>query len=133
MTSQKAWVDHNRRPVVLVERPAPLEPFLALLDTGCSLALLMDPATAQELGVVESVKVRRNQPPERMEMADGSSADLKLGNLVVMWNGAARSIAVGITIKGQLFPDDGSWAGAEQGDSKNHTIAGLTRAANQIL
>jgi hypothetical protein len=73
----------------------------------------MDPATAQELGVVETVKVRRNQPPERMRIADGSTADLKQGHLSLLWNGAQKRIAVGITTKGQLFPDDGSWAGTE--------------------
>ena len=98
---------------MLVERPASLGPFLALLDTGCSLALLMDSATAHELGVVEAVKVRRNQLPERVRMADGTSADLKPGRLSLIWNGVTRSVAVEITMQGQIFPEDGSWPGTE--------------------
>lgn len=97
---------------MLVERPDSLEPFLALLDTGCSLALLMDSATADELGVVETVKVRRNMP-ERMRMADGTSADLKQGRLSLIWTGVTRSVAVGITTQGQIFLEDGSWPGTE--------------------
>lgn len=97
---------------MLVARPEPLEPFLALLDTGCSLALLLDSATAKELGVIEAVKVRRDVPVQ-MLMANGTSAGLKLGRLPLIWNGTTRSVAVGITTEGQIFPDDGSWPGTE--------------------
>jgi predicted aspartyl protease len=113
VTNQKAWVDHKGRPVVLVERPDQLEPFLALIDTGCSLAMLIDQATANEMGVVEAARVRRNVNPDRVQLADGSSADLKTGHLSLVWNGAPMRIAVGITANGQLFPEDGSWAGTE--------------------
>ena len=127
MTNQKAWVDHKGRPVVLVERPAPLEPFLALLDTGCSLALLVDQVTANELGVVEFPNVRREAQPHHILLADGSKAALKQGLLALVWNGTPKRFAVGITNSGQLFPDDGSWAGSTNLMGSRGAIESLSR------
>jgi hypothetical protein len=91
------------------------------------LALLVDQDTAKQLGVVETVKVRRNAPV-RIHMADGSSADLKQGHIELVWNGVSRRVAVGITSDGQLFADDGSWP-----DSEPKALLGCQLMAGNIV
>jgi hypothetical protein len=86
---------------------------LALVETGCSLALLFDQATARELGVVETPKLRRQNKSDSITLADGSSVDIQFGYISIVWNSVPRRLAVGIVPNGPLFPDEGSWAGTE--------------------
>ena len=112
MAQMKAWVDHRGRPVIQVERPGSDEPFLALIDTGCSCELFLDEEAAVELGVVAIAKLRRNQDAETVRLGDGSMVVVKLGRLLVVWDGIETPITVRIST-GPLFVDDGSWPGTE--------------------
>jgi predicted aspartyl protease len=114
VNTTQAWVDHKRRPVVLVQRVGSSEPFLAVVDTGCSLPLLVDPAVANELGVVKVANVRRDwDHPPSIRQADGKKVPIEMGQLAVVWNGHIQTVAVGIIPGGVMFPDDGAWPDTE--------------------
>jgi predicted aspartyl protease len=93
-------VDLKRRPLIELRRTNGRSNILALVDTGCDGALVVDAETAKELGVAigrQSIAAL---------MGDGSEVVFTLGRLEIIWRGVPRVVSVRVSQSNTKLFDD---------------------------
>ncbi len=100
MTTIQGMVDDKRRPLIELQRQTGQSAILALIDTGCDGALVVDDETARALGVL---MLRQSIPAQ---LADGSETVFRLGRLDILWRGVTRTVSVRVSPEGHRLFDD---------------------------